>query len=70
MPDALFRRTKAMAAARGITLKEMIVAAVEREVASTKPAAKAARPPRLPVIHLEPGRVLDLTNFDFDELLP
>ncbi len=69
IPDALFRRTKATAAARGITLKEMIVNAVEREVAQPSKASKIRRPLKLPIINLEPGRTLDLTNFDFDDLL-
>ena len=69
IPDALFRRTKATAAARGITLKQMIVDAVEHELNQTKPIAKKTRPPGLPVVHLESGRMLDSTKFDFDDLL-
>ena len=70
MPDALFRRTKATAAARGVTLKQIIVNAVEREINDPRKAAPRRRPLNLPVIHLEPGRTLDLTHFDFDDLLP
>jgi hypothetical protein len=68
IPDALFRRTKSLAAARGITLKQLIVTAVEREVEPVRPTAGKKRRP-LPVIHLEPGRTLDLTTFNFDDLL-
>jgi hypothetical protein len=70
IPDALFRRTKALAAARGLTLKQVIINAVEREIspAGTAPAEGKQRA-RLPLIHLERGRVLDLTDFDFDDLL-
>jgi hypothetical protein len=68
MPDALFRRTKAVAAARGVTLKQMIVNAVEHEINQPRPAGRR-RVPKLPLIHLEPGRTLDLTDFDFDDLL-
>jgi hypothetical protein len=65
IPDALFLRAKATAAARGLTLKQFVVNAVEHEI--IRPAnADAAK---LPLIHLEPGRTLDLTNFDFDDLL-
>jgi hypothetical protein len=69
IPDALFRRTKSLAAARGLTLKQFIVTAVEREVEPVSPtrAGKKRRP--LPLIHLEPGRTLDLTTFNFDDLL-
>jgi hypothetical protein len=69
MPDDLFRRTKATAAARGVTLKQIIVNAVEREINEPMNVARGGRPLKLPVIHLEPGRTLDLTNFDFDDLL-
>ncbi len=69
MPDDLFRRTKATAAARGVTLKQIIVNAVEHEINQPAKAAKSRRPLKLPLIHLEPGRTLDLTNFDFDDLL-
>ena len=67
MPDALFRKTKAVAALRGSSLKELIIHAVEKEV-STSPAARPKRV-KLPLIHMSPGKKLDLTNFDFDELL-
>ena len=69
MPDALFRRTKATAAARGVSLKQIIVNAVEHELSQPAQGAKRRRAPKLPLIHLEPGRTLDLTNFDFDDLL-
>jgi hypothetical protein len=69
MPDALFRRTKALAAARGVTLKQIIISAVEREISPAGSLRTGKQRTRLPVIHLEPGRVLDLTGFDFDDLL-
>jgi len=69
IPDALFRRTKALAAARGLTLKQVIINAVEREISPARPAPAGKQRTRLPLIHLEPGRVLDLTGFDFDDLL-
>lgn len=69
MPDALYRKTKAVAALRGASMKDVIIRAVEREVA-TKPALKAGkRRLQLPLIKSTSGRKIDLTNFDFDELL-
>lgn len=68
MPDTLFRKTKAVAALRGSSMKDLIVRAVEREVANPAPTAKRRRA-KLPLIHLSPGKKLDLTGFDFDELL-
>lgn len=73
LPDALYRKTKAVAALRGSSMKEIVIQAVEREVRSviaateTKPGRIKRKP--LPVIHLAPGQKLDLTGFDFDDLL-
>jgi hypothetical protein len=69
IPDDLFRRAKATAALRGSTMKELVVRAVEREVAGLGSPKKASVRVKLP-LHLKSGRKLDLTNFDFDDLLP
>jgi hypothetical protein len=68
LPDALFRKTKATAALRGSSMKELIVRAVEREV-SQPPARAKTKPAKLPVIRSWRGPKLDLTHFDFDDLL-
>jgi hypothetical protein len=68
MPDALFRKTKAVAALRGSSMKDLIIHAVEREVTSSSPPAKRKRV-KLPLIRFWKGRKLDLSGFDFDELL-
>jgi hypothetical protein len=69
MPDALFRQTKSIAAARGLTLKEFIINALERETRLEPASAQQRRSP-FPLIHLKHKKVLDLSNFDFDDLLP
>jgi Arc/MetJ family transcription regulator len=70
IPDTLFRKTKATAALRGSTMKELVVRALEREVGNSNPSKKVAtRRVKLPLVHLKSGRQLDLTNFDFDDLL-
>ena len=68
MPDALFRKTKAVAALRGSSMKELIIQAVEREVTAIVAPAKRKRI-KLPLVKSRSGRKLDLTGFDFDELL-
>ncbi len=68
MPDALFRKTKAVAALRGSSMKDLIIQAVEREVTSIVRRRKRKRI-KLPLIQSWTGRKVDLTNFDFDELL-
>ncbi len=68
MPDALFRQTKSIAAARGLTLKQFIINAVECE-ARTNPAPARKRRSPFPIVHLKHKKVLGLGNFDFDDLL-
>jgi hypothetical protein len=68
LPDALFRKTKATAAMRGSSMKDLIVRAVEREISQAPARAKTKRA-KLPVIHLSGGRKLDLSGFDFDDPL-
>ena len=66
MPDALFRKTKALAALQGSSMKDLIIRAVERETSAAKPKSGRVK---LPLIRLKHGRKLDLTDFDFDDLL-
>ena len=71
LPDNLFRRTKALAAVRGSSMKDLIIRAVEHEVNAEGAANRASSPRRagFPVVHLKSGRKLDLGKFDFDDLL-
>jgi hypothetical protein len=70
LPDILFRKTKATAALRGSSMKDLIVRAIEREVGDSGPSKKSVpRRVKLPLLHLKSGRKLDLTKFDFDDLL-
>ena len=69
LPNALFRRTKATAALRGSSMKDLIVRAIEREVGPRPSKPAKSQSSKLPVLHLKPGAKLDLTNFDFDDLL-
>jgi hypothetical protein len=67
LPEPLFRRTKALAALRGTSMKELIVHALEKEVdrlPANNPAAV-----EFPLVRLGKGRKVDLTGFDFDDLL-
>ncbi len=51
-------------------MKELIICAIEREIANSVKSNKAApRRVKLPLIHLKGGCKLDLSNFDFDDLL-
>jgi hypothetical protein len=69
LPDTLFRKTKATAALRGSTMKDLIVRALEREVSQPRPDEKNERPRKLPVMIWKGKKKLDLSDFDFDDLL-
>jgi len=69
LPDTLFRKTKATAALRGTTMKELVVRAIEREVVGLGSSKRTSARVKLP-LRLKSGRKLDLANFDFDDLLP
>jgi hypothetical protein len=76
LPDALFRKTKAKAALQGSSMKDLIVRALEHEVGQVTAAERAAiektRDARLklPVVPWKGKKKLDLSDFDFDDLLP
>ena len=71
LPDVLFRKIKALAALEGSSLKDVIIRAVERETESVAPRQRKAKktPFKTSHIRLKDGRKLDLTGFDFDDLL-
>ncbi|HYK59685.1 MAG TPA: hypothetical protein VEV85_09655 [Bryobacteraceae bacterium] len=71
IPDALFRKAKALAALQGSSMKDLIVRAVEREteaITAAKPKRKS-EPFKTSHLRLKSGGKLDLTGFDFDDLL-
>ena len=66
LPDPLFRELKAVAARRGTSLKNVIRAAVEKEI---RTESKAGRRVKFPLLSShEPGS-LHLTNADIEDLL-
>jgi len=67
LPEPLFRRTKAVAALRGSTLKELIIQAVEKEVSGSGP--QSGKRLKLPLVRLPKGKTVNLSGFDFDDLL-
>ena len=66
LPDALFRKTKAVAALRGSSLKDLIAHAIEKEVNSPSPAGVAKV--RLPLVVMPEGRKVNLEGLNFDDL--
>ena len=66
LPDALFRELKAAAARRGASLKDVLRAAVEREIRTAE--RKAGRRVKFPLLASKRPGSLDLTNAEIEDL--
>jgi hypothetical protein len=70
LPDPIFRRLKATAAMRGMTIKKLVGMAVERELALVPlPKKRRGREPKLPLIKGAGHVIRPLTGHEMDELL-
>ena len=73
LPDSLYQKSEALAASRGATVEQFIVEAVQKEVqgnlGSGTSGSYGDREVELPVIHSRRPGSLDLSHFDFDDLL-
>jgi hypothetical protein len=73
LPDSLYRKTEALAVSRGATMEEFIVEAVSKEVQSNLGSgilgSSGDREVELPIIRSRQPGTLDLSNYDFDDLL-
>ena len=72
LPDALYRKGVALAASRGATVEQFIIEAVAKAVQGnlrSSTSDSGNREVELPLIHSKRPGTLDLSNFDFDELL-
>jgi hypothetical protein len=73
LPYSLYQRSEALAASRGATVEQFIVEAVKKEVqgnlSSRTSSAQGDREVELPVIRSRRPGTLDLSHFDFDDLL-
>jgi hypothetical protein len=64
LPDSLFKRTKIAAVERGMTFKELVGIALERELREPAPAKKPAKKLTFPLIPSKRPGSLHLTNAD------
>ncbi len=67
LPDDTFQALKALAVQRGITLKEVLRRAAERELSQAASHGSDRTP--LPLIPSKKPASLDLTNADIEDLL-
>ncbi len=68
LPDDLLRRAKIAAVERGTTLRDLVGAALERELAAPRSKAPKPRRTRFPVFSSRAPATLALTNADIDKL--
>lgn len=66
LPDALFRKRKAVAALWRSSLKNLIVQAVEKEVNGS---AANGRKIHLPLVRMPKDGKINVKGFDFDDIL-
>jgi hypothetical protein len=73
LPDSLYQQSEALAACRGATVEQFIVEAVRKEIQGNLGLEVSGSPGdhevELPVIRSKRPGTLDLSNFDFDDLL-
>jgi hypothetical protein len=69
LPDALFERSATVAASRGTTIEQFIVEAIAKEVGACHSGLTENSEVELPVLRSKEPGTLDLSHFDFDDLL-
>lgn len=70
LPNALFAKSSEIAASRGETIEELTLDALAKEVGNLDPIISCGDGEvELPLIRSRRPGSLDLSNFDFDDLL-
>jgi hypothetical protein len=69
LPESLYRRTEQAARARELSVDELISGVLERELGEEPSATQTSKYVTLPLIHSKNPGTLDLSDFDFDDLL-
>ncbi len=69
LPDPLYRKGKQLARAQGISIKEFIIRAFERELRAEPDTPSHPKRVILPLIWSKEPGTLNLRNLDFDDFL-
>lgn len=69
LPDSVYRRSERVARAQGVTIEELIVRIVEREVTSESESVTSSGQVTLPLLRSKHPGTLDLEGLNFDDLL-
>ncbi|MBV8808009.1 MAG: hypothetical protein JO033_04995 [Acidobacteriaceae bacterium] len=69
LPERVYRELERIARAKGYTPEQLVVLVLEHEFSRETLAAGSRTRVSLPLIHSKHPATLDLSNFDFDDLL-
>ena len=68
LPDSVYRKGEQVARTQGVTIEEFIVRTFERELKAEPDVATHRKRVRLPLFQSQEPGVLDLRDFNFDDL--
>ena len=68
-PDDMFRQLKALAATRGVTIRQILQKAVEDELANAHKTEVVRDKVKFPILESKEPGTLHLTNADIEDLL-
>jgi hypothetical protein len=68
-PESLYRQGEQIARLQGVTVEEFVIRALERELGAAPRGRSGQTPVTLPLVPSKSPGVLDLKDFDFDDLL-
>lgn len=69
LPESVYERSEQVAREKGFSIEQLIVRALERELAIEPVMYESSKQVSLPLIPSRQPGSLDLTDFDFDDLL-
>ena len=68
-PEPLYRQGLQIARLQGVTVEEFVIRALERELSAAPSGRSGQTRVKLPLVPSKSPGVLDLKDFDFDDLL-
>lgn len=69
LPESVYQQSAQIAHLKGFSVEELIVRSLERALEAEPSTPRQSKPVALPLISSSYPGTLDLTDFDFDDLL-
>jgi hypothetical protein len=69
LPEPIYRQGENLARLRGVTVAELAIRALERELLAAEPLPVGRKRVSLPLVSSKEPGVMDLRDFDLDDLL-